>query len=163
MRVKTLPNNFILGFPLLLAVTIGFVMLALLAYFFRPATQTFGGNAEIIRLSEGSVQLRLDNCNLIEFKSEFAELLMVENVSDIDSRNSILDEEVVGSLLQEGSLKKLGLNRCVLTVGCVPLICDLSQLKKLTIIGCGLDRVSLAEINSSLTGCEVIPRVALAP
>ena len=96
MHVLTLSKNFLPGILLLLAVGCGFVLLALLVSFYGPGAQTFGGNAVIVRLSDGSVQLRLDNCNLLEFKSEFAELLMVENASDIDLRNSILDEEVVG-------------------------------------------------------------------
>ncbi len=163
MHVLTLSKNFVPGIVLLLAVGSGFALLALLNTFSGTETQTFGGNTEIVRLGDGAIRLRLENCNLIRFKSEFAELLTVENVSEIELRNSVLDEDVIGSFLQEGSLKTLGLNKCILTAGCVPLICDLSQLKKLTIIDCGLDRVSLAEINNSLTGCEVIPRVAFAP
>lgn len=163
MHGLTLSKNFVPGILLLLAIGSGFALLVLLNSLSGPGTPTFGGNTEIVRLGDGSARLRLDDCKLTKFKSEFAELLMVEKVSAIDLRDSILDDDVFFSLRNEGSLKTLGLSGCVLTNGCVPLICDLSQLKKLTIIDCGVDQASLAEINNSLTGCEVIPRVSLAP
>lgn len=159
MRIQTPGNNFILTIPLLFAVGSGIAVLAILVLFLGRGTQKFGGNTEIIRLSDGSSRLRLFHCNLVKGKLEFAELLMVENVSEIELRNSILDEDTFFNFHQEGSLKKLGLSGCVLPAGCVTLICDLSQLDKLTLIDCGLDRASLAEIATCLSGCDVVPKV----
>ena len=94
---------------------------------------------KLYRLPYGTVHVKFDRCMFQGNEEKLQNILMKETLTAVEFRDCHFSLTSVDTFLGETSLLEMKVSDCVFLQGeCKNLLADFQQLKKLSILNCGL-------------------------